>query len=418
MAFRLLTIKQGGRVMKRRISSRLVLVLVAVGFFFLAVTAPVVLAKEVKLGVFGDVTGPIAFTGQQFYKGYTDYFKWVEKYNPIPGTTIKILMEDTGYDPKRYLPVLKKFVEEGISAGYIMGTMGTMTMEKELRELKIPCVSEGSGYPPAINPPGYVFLLRPLYPDFLATAGIYFMEQWKKAGKTEKPKLIEITWDTPYGRGCIDQGEPWAKAYGYEVLPYQLFSGQPNDLSTQLLKAKNLKADLVYSNHLEGHQAVLLKDAARLDLLDKMQFCGGSECRGAEIIKLAGKATEGAWSVSHFADWTETQNKGIQLCMNLQKEFRGVLDYQTQYVMGVIPAIITAEAIRYAAKTFGPEKVSKETIYQALTTMPEIDMLGITANVKFSPTERRPYKHMNVSKCVNGQWVKEKYQIEVPWLKP
>ena len=114
--------------------------------------------------------------------------------------------------------------------------------------------------------------------------------------------------------------------------------------------------------------------------------------------------------MSHFADWTEAQNKGIQLCMNLQKEFRGALDYQTQYVMGVIPAIITAEAIRYAAKTFGPEKVSKETIYQALTTMPEIDMLGITANVKFSPTERRPYKHMNVSKCVNGQWVKEKYR--------
>ncbi|MEJ2723747.1 MAG: ABC transporter substrate-binding protein [Deltaproteobacteria bacterium] len=405
--------------MKSKVSGKCGWAVLLIGVLFaLSATLSPAMAKEVKLGVFGDVTGPIAFTAQQFWKGYTDYFKWIEKYDPIPGTSIKILMEDTGYNPKRYMPVLKKFTAEGISAGYIMGTMGTMTMEKELRKLKIPCVSEGSGYPPAIKPPGYVFLLRPLYPDFLATAGIHFMDVWKKAGHTEKPKLIEITWDVPYGRGCIELGEPWAQEYGFEVLPYQLFSGQPNDLSTQLLRAKKLGADLVYSNHLEGHQAVLLKDARRLGLQGKMQFCGGSECRGSEIIKLAGDAVEGAWSVSHFVDWSATEVEGIQLCMKMQKELRGELDYQTQYIMGVIPARITAEAIRYAAKTHGPENVNNQTIYEALTTGPQIDMLGLTANVKYGPMERRPYKYMHVSKCENGRWVEEKYFIEVPWLKP
>src|SRR5512139_4203283 len=107
-------------------------------------------AKEVKLGVFGDVTGPIAFTAQQFWKGYSDYFKWVEKHDPISGVTINILMEDTGYDAKRYLPVLKKFETAGISAGYIMGTPGTATLNEEMRRVKIPCMSEGSGFPPAI----------------------------------------------------------------------------------------------------------------------------------------------------------------------------------------------------------------------------------------------------------------------------
>ncbi len=405
--------------MKRKDNGKWKLGIVFIGFLFaLSAISSTAMAKEVKLGVFGDVTGPIAFTAQQFYKGYSDYFKWVEKYDPIPGITIKILMEDTGYDPKRYLPVLKKFSAAGISAGYINGTMGTMTMDKELRKLKIPCVSEGSGYPPAIKPPGYIFLLRPLYPDVLAAACIHFMDLWKKAGHKEKPKVIEITWDTPYGRGCIALGEPWAEKYGFEVLPYQLFSGQPNDLSTQLLRAKKLQANLVFSNHLEGHQAVLLRDARRLGLLGKMQFCGGSETRGAEIIKLAGKAVEGAWCVSHFVDWSETENKGIQLGMKMQKEFRGKLDYQTQYLMGVIPARITEQAIRYAAKTYGPENVNKETIYKALTTGPEIDMLGLSPNANYSPTERRPFKHLNISKCVNGVWVREKYHIEVPWLKP
>jgi branched-chain amino acid transport system substrate-binding protein len=375
-------------------------------------------AKEVKLGVFGDVTGPIAFTAQQFWKGYSDYFKYVEKHDPIPGVTIDILMEDTGYDAKRYLPVLKKFETGGISAGYIMGTPGTATLNEELRRVKIPCMSEGSGFPPAIEPPGYIFLLRPLYPDVFCAACIHFMDVWKKAGKTGKPKVMTITWDTAYGRAHIELGDPWAAKYGFEVLPPQLFSGQPTDLSTQLLRAKSMGADLVFSNILEGHFAVLLKDAKRLGLQGKIQFCGGSECRGAEVVKLAGDAAEGAWSVNHFADWSETQNKGIQLGTKMQTEFRGGVDYQTQYLMGVIPARMTGEAIRYAAKTFGSDNVSSANIYKALTTMGKIDMLGLTADASFSPTERRPFKHLNVSKCVKGTWVKEKYQIEVPWLKP
>ena len=405
--------------MKKGFEGRRAMGMVGIVLFLLfVISGSPAWAKEVKLGVFGDVTGPIAFTAQQFWKGYSDYFKWVEKHDPISGVTINILMEDTGYDPKRYLPVLKKFETAGISAGYIMGTMGTMTMNDELRRLKIPCVSEGSGFPPAIQPPGYIFLLRPLYPDVLTAGCIHFMDLWKKAGRKEKPKVITITWDTPYGRAHVELGEPWAAKYGFEVPPVQLFAGQPSDLSTQLLRAKSLGADLVFSNILEGHFAVLLKDAKRLGLQGKMQFCGGSECRGAEVVKLAGDAAEGAWSVNHFADWSETKNKGIQLGVQMQKEFRGGVDYQTQYLMGVIPARFTAEAIRYAAKTFGPDNINSETIYKALTTMQRIDMLGLTPDASFSPTERRPFKYLNVSKCVNGVWVKEKYGIEVPWLKP
>jgi ABC-type branched-subunit amino acid transport system substrate-binding protein len=240
--------------MKRRSKEKWAMGMVVMGLFLvLFVGGAPAWAKEVKLGVFGDVTGPIAFTAQQFWKGYSDYFKWVEKHDPIPGITINILMEDTAYDPKRYLPVLKKFTDAGISAGYIMGTNGTAAMNEELRRVKIPCMSEGSGFPPAIEPPGYIFLLRPLYPDVFCAACIHFMDVWKKAGHKEKPKVMTITWDTAYGRAHMELGDPWAAKYGFEVLPAQLFAGQPSDLSTQLLRAKSLGADLVFSNILEGH---------------------------------------------------------------------------------------------------------------------------------------------------------------------
>jgi len=105
--------------MKTKDNGRWKVGMVVIGLLFaVSVLGSKAMAKEVTLGVFGDVTGPIAFTGQQFWKGYSDYFKWVEKYDPIPGITIEILMEDTGYDPKRYLPVLKKFRSLWLSQGW------------------------------------------------------------------------------------------------------------------------------------------------------------------------------------------------------------------------------------------------------------------------------------------------------------
>ena len=91
--------------MKKEVKGRWAMGTVGIVTFlvFLTLGSPA-WAKEVNLGVFGDVTGPIAFTAQQFWKGYSDYFKWVEKHDPIPGVTINILMEDTGYDPKNICP--------------------------------------------------------------------------------------------------------------------------------------------------------------------------------------------------------------------------------------------------------------------------------------------------------------------------
>ena len=64
--------------MKRKDNGKWKLGIVFIGLLFaLSAISSTAMAKEVKLGVFGDVTGPIAFTAQEFWNGYSDYFKWV-----------------------------------------------------------------------------------------------------------------------------------------------------------------------------------------------------------------------------------------------------------------------------------------------------------------------------------------------------
>jgi len=377
------------------------------------------LAKEVKIGACVDLTGPIAHAAQSLWKGMQDYFKWAEKNDPIPGVTVKLLMEDTRYDATRYIPVYKKFLSKGIVAGYNCSSTATVTTHKFVARAKLPVLSEGSGFPPSIVPPAYTFLTRPLYPDFFAVAAIHFMEGWKKAGHKEKPKAVFITWDVPYGRGPIDLGTPWAEKYGFEMLPPQLYSKPPKDLSTQLLRAKKLGADLVYMNALEDHYSVLLKDAKRLGLHGKIQFCGGSETRDNMVIKMVGDAAEGAWAVTSWPDFAETSDKGTGFMTEIQTKTHGKLyELSSNYFMGLVPARIIYESIKLAAKKYGPENVTKEAVYNTLISLKNLDMKGICPDVNFSETERRPFLSMNLSKVQNGKWVREKYNIKTPGLKP
>jgi branched-chain amino acid transport system substrate-binding protein len=382
-------------------------------------THPLAMAKEVKIGAAMDLTGPVAYAAQVMWKSTQDYFAWAEKNHPIPGVEVKLLIADAARDPSRYLPAFKKFNEEGVVLLTSCSSDGTAATYEFCNRVKVPAIQEGSGFPPAIVPPGYTFLNRPLYPDFFAVACIHFMDQWKKAGHKEKPKAIFITWDNAYGKGPVELGTPWAEKYGFEMLPTQLYARPPQDLSVELLKAKDLGANLVYMNSVQPQFAVLLKDAKRLGLTGKMQFCGGSETRDKMVIEMVGDAAEGAWSITSWPDFSETGERGIKNLRAIQEATHGqVYEESSSYFLGLCPGRVMHEAIRLAAQKFGPEKVTKETMYETLKGLKNLDMLGFCPNVSYSETERRPYKEMNISKVKDGKWVKERYLVDAPGLMP
>ena len=373
------------------------------------------MAKEVKWGCFTDLTGPIAVTANRMWEGFKGYIQWMEEDHPIPGVKIKLLWEDTGYSVPRYITAYKKFKNNGMIIAYNTSTTADVSLHSFFAKDKIPCLSPG-GLASAMWPPSFTFSNKLFYPDLFATASIYFMDEWKKKGKTEKPKAMFITWDNPFGRGPVDLGTPWAVKYGYDMLPPQFFSSaRPTDLTLQLSKAKEMGANLVFINSLASHFAVLVKNAQKLGLLDKIQFCGAELSHSDYQIEILGDAAEGVWCTSAPASWPN-KSKGYEMIVEAFKKqgktFKGM-----DTILGVSWARIGSEAIRAAAKKVGPENVTSVAVYDALINMKDMDMWGLIPNVSYSPDSRIPFEHCYVHEVQNGVW-KDIAHIRVPLLAP
>jgi ABC-type branched-subunit amino acid transport system substrate-binding protein len=242
------------------------------------------------------------------------------------------------------------------------------------------------------------------------------MNEWKKKGKADKPKAIFITWDNPFGRGPVDLGTPWAKEYGFEMLQPQYFSSaRPTDLTLQISKARDMGANLVFMNSLASHFAVLVKDAQKLGLLDKMQFCGAELSHSDYQIKILGGAAEGMWCTSAPASWPN-ESKGFKL---ISKAFRkqGLTFKGMDTILGITWARIGSEAIRAAARKVGPEKVDSNSIFDALINMKDMDMWGLVPNISYSADSRIPFDRCYVHEIKNGMW-RDITHTKVPLLSP
>ena len=204
---------EGDEAMKKRLS----IGAVAIIFLFFCVipvldgmNSPVA-AKEIKWGCYTDLTGPIATTANNMWDGFQAYHAWADKFDPIPGITIKLLWEDTGYSAPKYLTAFKKFKYKGMSLAYDTSSTCSVTLGPLHNKHKIPLISSG-GYRPAIVPAAYEFASRPPYVNYFAAAGIQFMKEWKEKGNKRKPRIMFLAWDNAYGRGPIPDGTPWQKS--------------------------------------------------------------------------------------------------------------------------------------------------------------------------------------------------------------
>ena len=369
------------------------------------------IAKEVKFACYLDLTGPIATTANGMWEGIQVSHEWQKKYDPIPGITIKLIWRDTSYSAPKFLTAFKKFKSEGMALALGMSSTGDAVLGPLHKKHKIPMFCSG-GYSPVIIPPAYNFGIRPLYASYFAAAAIHFMENWKGKGITRKPRIMFITWDNAFGRGPIALGTPWAKEFGFEVLPSQFFtSSRPTDMTIQLSKAKELGADFVYMNSVAGHYAVLLKTAQKLDLLKRIQCCVGLAPGESELPRLAGTASERAWAISPYRAWPN-ESKGYKWIV---KEFKrqGKALRGTDSAAGFSFMRIGTEAIRAAANKVGPENVDNHAIFDALCNMKNLDMWGILPNVSYAPDSRIPYSKMYVQEMRDEKW-HDRALVDVP----
>lgn len=114
--------------MRKRLISFAGIVLFFGLFCSLSVQGGKVEAKEIKWGCYTDLTGPIAVTSNNAWDAFQAYHEWMKKFDPIPGITIKLIWQDTGYSAPKYLSAFKKFKSNGMSIAYSMSSTASVTI--------------------------------------------------------------------------------------------------------------------------------------------------------------------------------------------------------------------------------------------------------------------------------------------------
>jgi ABC-type branched-subunit amino acid transport system substrate-binding protein len=383
---------------------------------------------EVSIAHFADLTGPIATAAVAIDRGLRDYLRWAqdERNDPIPGLKVNLVWEDTAYSADRYVPTYKKFKDDGAVLFINESSTANSVLGELVRADRVPMISPGTGYIPGFFPrdvarkgPSYIFFDRPPYPDFFAAVATHFLTHWKAGGFPGKPKAMFITWDTPYGRGPVELGTLWAQSAGFDMLPAQLYPSGTTDLTQQLLKAQELGANLIYMNSVEGHFAMLVKGARRLNMPfgvgpGKVMPVGGSESHNDDLLRLAADAAEGVWAVSSYPNWDEDV-KAVKWAKEVQTRFHGNVDARGNYFMGFTFGRLAWETLKRTAKTYGPDKVTRENITRTLTEIRGLDMWGAAPTFSYGAHERRPFRAMQVHAVKNGHWVRIA-TVETPWI--
>jgi branched-chain amino acid transport system substrate-binding protein len=350
--------------------------------------------KEITIGWLGDMSGPVSSLAKQHHMMSSIYFDYLNKQGGIDGVKIKMVTTDTHYQAPRVISEFKRLMMQEPSplAILTLSSHDTETIKDRYKQNKVPVIAN-SGSIPAEYPPGWVFCPWPTYAHCTCAFVDYYLEEiWPRKGMDRKPRFAWLTWDNAYGRAPMILTNKYLAKNGLEVVATEFTAVGAVDTTAELMRLERAGADVILSNINAGPYSVIMKDAVRLRLKDKIDFYDGYFGAGDEFIDSADGAGEGHYVAIPHEFMRETSVPGIALMHKLQMDYHGkVVDHMNCFG-GITGALLAEDTIRAAvAKKGWP--ITGQDVYEQLRKLDNYDPMGVCPPLTFG--ERR-YGHTKV----------------------
>lgn len=351
------------------------------------VTVAPVFAQEkvkIKIGLIPHLTGAYAAVQAGANDTLADCINYANENNLIPGVELVGSWADGGTDVSKSMAAFKKLITETPKPVVIIGCGTPFSAALKSWHLKemVPDVTGGSDLA-FYRLPSATFSVSCPYQNQAGAFIDYFMEKiWKKK---RKPRFAWLTWDNAAGRAPItDEVEAYIKSKGVDIVGAEFIPMTPVDMTTQLLRLKKLKVDVVYG--CAYPYGKVLKDMQKLGLHGKITVGLMYWVDPNLVIKMAGPAAEGVWQtgIMYTSDSWPTKAPIVEelYTKNKRRSLKNV------YGNGVWWVSVTIEAIKEAVKAVGAENVDGKAVFNALTTLKNFDNWGLAPPVSFSKTRR------------------------------
>ena len=347
-----------------------------------------------KIGGIGPVTGAAAVYGLAVKNGAQIAVDEINADGGINGYQIDFQFQDDEHDAEKSVNAYNTLKDWGMQM--IMGTVTSApcvaVADKTMADNMFQITPSGSSVECAQNP--NVFRLCFSDPDQGAASATYIAEN-KLADK------IAVIYDSSdvYSSGIYERFASEAANHGLDIVAAEAFTADSNkDFSTQLQKAKDAGADLVFLPIYYTEASLILNQANTMGYAPKFFGCDGMDGI-LQVDNFDTKLAEGLMLLTPFA--ADADDELTQKFVTAYKEKYG--ETPIQFAADAYDAIY---AIKAAAEEAGitPETSVSDTCDKMKEAMLKITVNGLTGENMTWTEDGEPHKAPKAVKVVDGAY--------------
>ena len=366
----------------------------------IALTATVSIAQqgvtktEILVGTIQDMSGPLASFGKQAKYGMQLRIDELNEQGGVHGRKLKLLLEDSGYDPKKAVLGAQKLVSQDkvfIMAGHVGTAQNNAAMPIQFEKNVInflPITAAHDMYEP-FHRLKYSFAVT--YFDQIRTALPTLVKD-----KNAK-RVCTIYQDDDFGLEVLRGAEAGLKTIGMELVEKTSFKRGATDFSSQVAKMKSSNCELVVLGTIIRETIGTIGESRKTGF--SPTFLSANAAYTDLIPKLGGKAMDGMYStmtVQH--PYLDESSQPIRFWAN---------KYKTKYnedpgTVSIYGYQIIDTFIRAAQKA-GPV-LTTDSFIKAMDSMTVPPDIFGSAEFTFSASKRLGTNASRVSQIQDGRW--------------
>ncbi|MDR7096002.1 ABC transporter substrate-binding protein [Hydrogenophaga laconesensis] len=349
---------------------------------------------EIVIGSIQDLSGPIAGFGKQVRMGMLLRVDEINEQGGINGRKIKLLVEDSKYDPRNAVLAAQKLVNQD----KIFAMVGHIGTAQNMAAMPVQFQKNVLNFYP-------ITAARQMYDPFhklkYSFAATYY-DQMKivtplLAKEKGAKKVCAMYQDDEFGLEVKRGAEDGLKAAGMTLAVETTYKRGATDFASQMQKLQAEQCDLVVMGTIIRETIGGIATAKRLGF--NPTFVGSSAAYTDLIHKLGGPAMNGfyaAMTVQH--PYLDSASQPLRFWANkYQTKFNEEPTVFSVYGYGSI------DAFARAASKAGAN-LSTDSFIKAMDTMKMPPDIFGSAEMTFSPTKRLGSNATRLSQITDGRW--------------
>ena len=349
---------------------------------------------EIVLGSIQDLSGPIAGFGKQVRQGMLLRVEELNEQGGVNGRKIKLLIEDSAYDPKKAVLAAQKLVNQD----KIFAMVGHIGTAQNLAAMPVQFEKNVINFFP-------VTAAREMYEPFhrlkYSFAATYYDQMRTVAPKLAKEKgakkICTMYQDDEFGLEVMRGAEDGLKAAGMALAEKTSYKRGATDFSSQIQKLQASGCDFVVLGTIIRETIGAIGTARKLGY--SPTFLGSSAAYTDLIHKLGGPAMNGLYA-THTSQhpYLDEADQPIRFWANKYKT-----KFNEDPTVFSVYGYNAIDAFAAAARKAGPN-LTTDSFIKAMDTMviPK-DIFG-SPEATFGPKKRLGNENSRMSQITDGKW--------------